>query len=118
MPRKKVDVENKHNKSLPSRTELLSWLIATPGLSTDGTMLDDARKKFHEILNSSNSPALVEWLFTQLVGPPRTVVKQEIGDVEFLHACGRVAARHFDRDQARAFIEDLKLELTESETGS
>src|SRR5207244_8472490 len=57
------------SERLPSRNELLSALISIPGTTTDGTLLDDAQKKFHEILNSSKSPTLVEWLFTQLIGP-------------------------------------------------
>ena len=86
-------------------------------MTTDGTMLDDARKRFHEILNSSNSPALVEWLFTQLIGPPRTVVKHEIGQEEWVRACARVARNHMSREEAEKFVGDLKTEL-ESESDS
>ena len=65
---------------IPSRNELLQWLIETPGQITDGSLLDDARKRFHEILTSSNSSASIEWLFNQLIGSPKSTIIQEIAD--------------------------------------
>jgi hypothetical protein len=108
------------SKPLPSRNELLAALINIPGVSTDGTLLDDAQKKFHEILNSSNSPTLVEWLFTQLIGPPRTVVQQFISQPEVVIAVGRVAGRMLPPEQSAAFMAAVELEIkgTEREEAS
>ena len=55
-------------------------MIETPGQITDGSLLDDARKRFHEILTSSNSSASIEWLFNQLIGSPKSTIIQEIAD--------------------------------------
>jgi hypothetical protein len=95
---------------LPSRKELLRWLIDTPGEITEGTMLDDARKRFHEILKISNSLATVEWLFNQLIGPPpRTAIV--IGDKEVAAAAARAAARYLRPEEFEAWWVDFKAEL-------
>lgn len=106
------------SKDIPNRNELLASLINMPGEATDGTLLDDARKRFLEILNSSSSPSLVEWLFTQLIGPPRTVVQHVVEKEEFVNACAKVCVRHMSREKAANFIEDLKLELGAGATSS
>ena len=103
------------SKPLPPRNELLAALIYRPSMTApDETLLDDASRKLHEILNASNSPALVEWLFNQLLGPPRTVVQQVIESEELIRGIGRVASRHLPADKVTAFVSELVKELGEA----
>lgn len=100
---------------LPSRNEFLEWLTTTPGQLTNGNLLDDAKKRFHEILTSSNSSASIEWLFNQLIGQPRSTIKHEIGNEEVVRACAVVFAKYIDPDKVVDAVKDLLAELGENE---
>jgi hypothetical protein len=104
-------------KGIPDRNELLQWLISAPGVATDGTLLDDARKRFHEILNSSSSVSSVEWLFNQLIGTPRSTIVHTIEKGEFVTAAARVTARYLRPDEFEAWWLDLKTELDSDPKG-
>lgn len=96
---------------LPSRNEMLQWLIETPGQITNGNMLDDARKRFHEILTTSNSSASIEWLFNQLIGQPKSTIKHEITDEEMVRAVAKVLANYVEPEKLTLAVQDLIREL-------
>jgi hypothetical protein len=77
---------------LPSRNELLEFLTTRPGQLTDGSMLDDAAKRFHEHLVTSNSSASIEWLFNQLIGSPKSTIKHEVPDSKVFEAYAEAMA--------------------------
>jgi hypothetical protein len=95
-------------KALPQRNELLEWLISTPGVVTDGTMLDDARKKLHEILVKSNSNSSVEWLFNQLIGTPRSTIVQMIESDELLAVVSQVTAGYLEQPALEKWWQEIE----------
>ena len=101
-------------KRLPKRQEFLQWLIESPGDVSDGTLLGDARKRFHEILRTSTSLSPVEWLFNQLIGTPRTTIVTTIADKEVVAAASRATARYLKPEEFEAWWVDLRAELGES----
>ena len=101
----------KGSTTLPSRNEMLEWLITTPGKLSGDSLLDDARERFHEILATSNSSASIEWLFNQLIGQPRSTIKHEIANADVVRAVAVVASKHLQPDQVVSFVQDLIAEL-------
>ena len=99
---------------MPKRQDFLQWLIESPGDTSDGTLLGDARKRFHEILRSSTSLSPVEWLFNQLIGTPRTTIVTTIADKEVMAAASRATARYLKPEEFEVWYLDFKAELGES----
>ena len=105
-------------KRLPRRNELLQWLIDTPGVVTDGTMLDDARKKLHEILVASKTNSSVEWLFNQLIGTPRSTIVQMIESDELLAVVSKVTAGYLDQPALEEWWADIHARLERGAPGT
>lgn len=95
---------------LPSRNELLTWLTTMPGILTEeknGTLLDDARHRFAEILRSSQSSTSIEWLFNQLIGSPRATVENVIADLHVFTVIGDILPEFLDKEGSERFLARL-----------